>query len=104
MPRSRIVTGLGGSYGAWVMLTLRDKQMLRLGVVGPIPCERERRAGESTCQYVQFAASCAAVARPKPGGTPKNRTSEYQPAWRLCTRGASGSVPGPTSRECASLS
>jgi len=29
MPRSRIFTGLGGSYGAWVMLTLRDKQLER---------------------------------------------------------------------------
>jgi len=48
--------------------------MLELGVVGPIPCERARRAGESTCRYVQFAASYAAVARPRPGGTPKNRT------------------------------
>jgi hypothetical protein len=32
------------------------------------------------------------------------RTRDYQLTWRLCLRGVSGSVPGTTSRQYASLS
>ena len=38
------------------------------------------------------------------GHPEESDSSEYQLAWRLCSRSVSGSAPGTASRSCATLS